>query len=183
MKNDIIHYTFCIIVAVLTTNVWGLEINRSSTSVFVELIPPGQVILHRAQLSNYDFRDLPSSDVFVSWRQVGLPSGQVEVLIPAGCFIRNSGLQVENFEACGVQIMFTLGASVTPLLIEEFDARVLPRSNGTARFIIETRLIGMDQHAFFGVLGGAAVEITIGTENATALPQRVKTTTQTPDPW
>lgn len=62
------------------------------------------------------------------------------------------------------------------LRILEFDARFVPRRDGTARFRVETSFTDNGQEtAILSTLGGAAVEIVIGTETGLSVPLSVET--------
>jgi hypothetical protein len=63
-----------------------------------------------------------------------------------------------------------------PLSIMDFEASLKPRRDGTHRFHMEASFTDNGQEAaILGTLGGAAVEIAIGAEMGTALPNAIET--------
>ena len=179
MKTCIIRVTTALIAAVLATTVWGLEVGRTKTEA--EIVPPTPItpvieLSFRAQLFNDGFGGLADIDVIVTWEQVGgvEPTPFLEISIPAGCFVRNRGFHVENFRACGVQMTFGKSGESTDLEILEFESRLVPRTDGSARFAVQTSFMSQDQaHAILGALGGAAIEIATDLGTGASLPRRI----------
>ena len=172
-----------LITAVLASTAWGFDIRGTKTEAQILLrssIAPVILLNFKAQLSN-DIGDLTSTDVLATWQNVGGVSPvPFKVLIPAGCFVANRGFpnrgfHVGDFRSCGVQMTFDLGLGPTALSIRDFEARVIPRRDGTLRFDMETSFMDNGQEAaVLGALGGAAVEIVIGSEMGTSLPTGIE---------
>ena len=133
-----------------------------------------------------------SDDVVVGWQEVGgVEPVPFRILIPAGCFVdrRGLGFYVDDFSTCGVQMSADSGARVLVLLeIVDFQARFVRGRDGTSRLDIVTSFIPPDPivppdpiippdpvRAFLGVLGGAAVEVAIGSESSAVAPLRIET--------
>jgi len=106
-------------------------------------------------------------DVLVGWEEVGgIDPTPFEVLIPAGCFVLSRGYEVQN-PACGVQMTFYPdGRTPVSLSVAEFEARIIVTGERaeTARFTMEA-LVTDDVllPAVMGTLGGAPLEIAVGT--------------------
>ena len=167
-----------LITAVLASTAWGFDIRGTKTEAQILLrssIAPVILLNFKAQLSN-DIGDLTSTDVLATWQNVGgISPVPFKVLIPAGCFVTRRGFHVGDFRSCGVQMTLDLGRGPTALSIRDFEARVIPRRDGTLRFDMETSFMDNGQEAaILGALGGAAVEIVIGSEMGTSLPTGIK---------
>lgn len=179
MKTSITRITTGLIAAALATTVWGFEVDRTRTNA--EIVPPSPIepviqLNFRAWLFNASFVGL--DDIVITWEQAGgvtpEPFRTFRVLIPAGCFVRNRGFHVEDFEDCGVQMTFGDGL----LLIREFASRLVQRTDGSARLTVRASFMSRDQaHAILGALGGAVVEIDINSEPRKSPPLRIKTVT------
>ena len=174
MKTPIIRITTALIAAALVTTVWGFEVDRTRTNA--EIVPPGPIepviqLNFRAWLFNAGFVGL--DDIVITWERVGGVEPQpFQVLIPAGCFVRNRGFHVEDFQDCGVRMTF--GDGILPIL--EFASRLVQRTDGSARFAVRASFVGRDQaHAILGTLGGAVVEIDISSEARKSPPLRIET--------
>lgn len=188
MKNRLIISAVGLIAAVSITPAWGFDIHRTKTEA--RIVPaaataPAIQLNFKAQLLN-GFVDPAIADVAVDWHPEGGIAPCLRVVIPAGCFVRNRGLHVDDFSMCGVQLTFDPdGSGQIPMSISEFEARIISRRDGTARFDVETTFMDTDQaHAILGALGGAAVEIAIGAEMGTSLPLGIESVSGvSPDPF
>jgi hypothetical protein len=187
MKHRLIVSMVGVLTAVgLVSPVWGFEISRSRTRAEILMDASGAPVIHlafRAELINNPPDPChppdPCRDVAIGW-EVGGIEPCIKVLIPAGCFVtRRDGFRVVDFRGCGVQMTFGSNASdPMPLFIMDFEARFEPRAGGTAILGVETNFQPLDPvqpPTILGALGGAAVQIMIGTEMAVAPPRGVET--------
>ena len=129
----------------------------------------------RAELRG-EVPDLVHADVVATWQQAGGVSPiPFLVTIPAGCFVASeAGFHVEDFRACGVAIDFD--RRLLPLV--DFEARLLRRSDGTSRFDLGALFGGPPDDGtpvLLGALGGAVVELVLGTEGSRSVPLGVET--------
>jgi hypothetical protein len=172
----------------------GFEIPRTKTEAVIQTSTSGDEIVQLtfvAELVNEGGPDV-SDDVVVTWQEVGgIEPTPFRILIPAGCFRdrRGRGFYVDDFRACGVELSVASSARGLALLeIVDFQARLLHRDDGASRFDIVTSVIPPDPvvppdpivppspgRAFLGIVGGAAVEIAIGSESSAAAPLRIET--------
>jgi hypothetical protein len=157
----------------LVTTASGLEVRRSRTEAAIVQRATGAQFIRvnlTAELANNSIPNVTREKVEAGWQQVGgIEPEPFRILIPAGCFVANRGFHVEDFRRCGVQIAFGRMLSLLPIM--DFDARIVPRDDGTYRFDLETLVVPPDPiHALLGALGGAAVDIALGTQVARSLP-------------
>jgi hypothetical protein len=150
----------------------AFEIGRTRTAVAILQLATGARVVRlnlAAELSNNRIPDVTRQRVEVGWQQVGgVDPEPFRILIPAGCFVGARGFRVEDFRRCGVQIVFGRSGA---LFITDFEARLVARDDGTYRLDMEASVIPPDPiHAVLGAVGGAAVQIAIGTESARSLP-------------
>lgn len=190
---------FTVSAAVVTAVVVGapasaFEIARAKTQARVDTSASGAEIVRLtfvAELVNERSPAVPD-DVVVGWQEVGgIEPTPFRILIPAGCFMdrRGRGFYVSDFSFCGVQMSVGSSARGFALLeIVDFQARIVRDSDGTSRFDIVTRFVPPDPiippdpivppdpvRAFLGIVGGAAVEIAIGSESSAVAPLRTET--------
>ncbi len=163
--------------ALLVTQAWGLEVVRTKTEAELvfppEPVAPAIQLDFRAELADAGSEDPTMSDVIVSWKRVGgIEPTPFNVLVPMECFVSNEVYRVDDFRACGVELTFDPdGRGAIALSVMEFNAKLVPQRDGTARFKVETRFT-TDGHgsAILSTLGGAAVEIAIGSAAPLSLP-------------
>ena len=168
-------------------------ISRARTGATVQTSASGAEMIQLtfvAELTSDSGPDV-SDDVVVTWQEVGgVEPEPFRVLIPAGCFrdLRGRGFYVDDFRSCGVQLSVASSARGFAVLeIVDFRARLL-HLDGTSWFDIVTSVIPPDPvvppdpivpptaaGAFLGLVGGAAVEIAIGSESSAAPPLRIVT--------
>jgi hypothetical protein len=194
MKTRVVLWSVGVVVASgLVTSASGFEIARTKTAAAVQTSPSGTRAIQlsfSADLVNEGGPNF-SEDVFVGWQEAGgIDPVPFRVLIPEGCFIpTRRGFRMEDFKECGVQL--TSGSSargVTQLEIVDFDAKVARRDDGITRFDLMTSFIPPDPivppdpifppdpvHAFLGIVGGAAVQIVVGSEMSASPPLRTET--------
>ena len=130
-----------------------------------------------------------TDDVEVGWQQVGgVEPTPFRIVMPAGCFVTGRrGAEVEDFQACGVEISVDSGArGRAHMAIMDFEAKGVARGDGRYRFDIVTTFVPPDPvhdtippdpiHEILGILGGAAVQIAIAGETTMpSLPLRTET--------
>ena len=169
-----------LVAAVLVTPAWGLDVLETKTEARIHPLDPTTTVIElnfKAHLMNNGFSDLPFVDVVLeSQKPGGIDPQPFRILIPADCFMLNRVFRVDDFRSCRVQMTYDLGRGPIAVSIMDFEARLTPQSDGSANFAVETRFTDLGQEpAILGALGGAAVEIAIGVELGTALPNAVET--------
>ena len=177
-----------------TGTVSGFEISRAKTGAAIQTSASGVEMIQltfAAELLSNSGPDV-SDDVVVTWQEVGgVEPEPFRVRIPAGCFRdrRGRGFYVDDFRSCGVQLSVASSARGFALLeIVDFRARLLHLEDGASRFDIVTSVVPPDPivppdpvvpptaaGAFLGLVGGAAVEIAIGSESSASPPLRIVT--------
>ena len=172
----------------------GFQISRAKTGAMIQTSASGADTIQLtfvAELVNEGGPDV-SDDVVVTWREVGgVEPEPFRALIPAGCFRdrRGRGFYVDDFRTCGVELSVASSTRGLALLeIVDFQARLVRQDDGSSRFNIAANFIPPDPvvppdpivpvtsgRAFLGLLGGAAVEIAIGSASAASPPLRIET--------
>jgi hypothetical protein len=131
------------------------------------------------------------SDVVATWPQVGgIEPQPFIVTIPAGCFVEGRrGFSVVDMRGCGVRA--ELGGQALPLLELEAVMGIEPVPFAPNRVVLRIRaVLGVDLTPFvtapeiLGALGGAVVELAVGSDRGAAPPLEVETLAGvSPDPF
>ena len=182
MRNRIIFFVG-LIATVLIAPAWGFDVLGAKTEARIFPPNPGIELNFKAHLMNNGFSNLPFVDVVVTWDGVGsVQPTPFVAYIPTGCFVRNFGFHVDDFR-CGVQMTVDLGRGPAYLSIMDFEASVVPRSDGTHHFDIQASFTDQgEEPAILGILGGHPVVIAIGAETAMTVPLSVETVSVPPAP-
>lgn len=114
-------------------------------------------------------------DVVATWEQAGgIDPEPFMVTIPAGCWTSNQvGLHAGDARTCGARV--ALGEDAMSLM--RFEARLVVDGEGAARFEMTALLVPPEPAlpVLLGRLGGAVVELAIGSGSAAALPLGIET--------
>lgn len=127
----------------------------------------------RAELNEVFTRE--AADVVATWERAGgIQPEPFMVTIPEGCWMPGQvGFQVEDVRSCGARV--TLGGDAVSVM--RFEARLVADGGGAARFDLTALLFPPEPilPVLLGTLGGAVVELAIGSGRAGALPLGVET--------
>ena len=183
---------FCAAVS-LAGPAWAFEIVRTRTDAGAQTSAAGATFIQlrfSAELVNEGGPNF-TDDVLVGWQEVGgIEPQPFRVLIPAGCFKpTRRGFRLGDFATCGVQLTVAAsGRGVILLQVLDFDARVARRDDGTTRFDILASFVPPDPiippdpvvppdpvHGFLALIGGAAVQVAVGSEMSASPPLRAET--------